>query len=270
VVVGRVTDPRGTLRATIVNYACHPTTLAWQCRQVSPDYVGAMRKTVEAATGEAPALFLQGASGELAPRNGYTGDVAVADRNGCQLGHAVLAVLADMEPPGTQLVFDRRVESGAPLAPWRRESVAAPTTVRAAVATVDLDLKPWPSADELETQRRTCTDRVVEERLRRRRDVRRSLGDGPRFAMPFYVWRLGDAILTGSMCEAYSSLQQDLRRRFAEHAVLCMNVVNGSIGYLPPAALYDRDVYPVWQTPFDRGSLEAMRDAMVQQIESML
>ena len=29
------------------------------------------------------------------------------------------------------------------------------------------------------------------------------------------------------------------------------------MGYLPPEGLYDRDVYQVWQTPFDRGSLEA-------------
>ena len=68
--VGRITDATGRIRATLVNYACHPTTLAWENEAISPDYVGAMRETIQQAT-NAPALFLQGNSGELAPRYQY-------------------------------------------------------------------------------------------------------------------------------------------------------------------------------------------------------
>src|SRR5690606_1391128 len=35
--VGRVTNARKRIIATLVNYACHPTTLAWQNRLISPD-----------------------------------------------------------------------------------------------------------------------------------------------------------------------------------------------------------------------------------------
>src|SRR5580698_928550 len=70
---------------TVVNYSCHPTTLAWENTLISPDYIGAMREVVEGHT-HAPCLFLQGASGELGPREGYVGDTAIADRNGRQLG----------------------------------------------------------------------------------------------------------------------------------------------------------------------------------------
>ena len=72
VLVARVTDESGKVLATVVNYACHPTTLAWDNTLISPDYVGAMREVVEQATG-APCLFLQGASGELGPREGFCG-----------------------------------------------------------------------------------------------------------------------------------------------------------------------------------------------------
>ena len=58
----------GTILATIVNYACHPTTLGGRNRLISPDYLGAMRETIETNTGLAPCLFLNGAAGELAPR----------------------------------------------------------------------------------------------------------------------------------------------------------------------------------------------------------
>ena len=65
--VARVAAATGRSIATMVNYACHPTTLAWDNRLVTPDWVGAMREMVEAGTG-APCLFLQGASGDLGPR----------------------------------------------------------------------------------------------------------------------------------------------------------------------------------------------------------
>ena len=98
-VVARVTGEDGELRATLFNYACHPTTLAWANRQLSPDYIGAAREVLERAFG-APALFLQGASGELAPRDDYVGDTAVADRNGRQLGYAAAAAIESLPPPG--------------------------------------------------------------------------------------------------------------------------------------------------------------------------
>ena len=49
-----------------------------------------------------------------------------------------------------------------------------------------------------------------------------------------------------------------------------MNLVNGSIGYLPPAPLYDEDIYPVWQTPFDRGCLERTIAAAQSSIHDIL
>ena len=88
--VARVDAEDDSTLATIVNYACHPTTLAWDNTLISPDFPGALRDVVEQATG-APCVFLQGASGELGPRQGFVGDVEVAEKNGRQLGYAALA-----------------------------------------------------------------------------------------------------------------------------------------------------------------------------------
>src|SRR6202011_2855607 len=51
VLIARVSDESGKTLTTIVNYACHPTTLAWENTLISPDYVGALREVVEKATG---------------------------------------------------------------------------------------------------------------------------------------------------------------------------------------------------------------------------
>lgn len=267
--VGRVTDSKGVIRATLVNYACHPTTLAWENKAISPDFVGAMRETIQAAT-DAPALFMIGVCGELAPRYQYVKDTEIADRHGRQLGFAALATLQGMEQAGAKLSYVETVESGAPLAVWRPEPRESSSELRALESYVELPLKDWPSAKELEEQRSKCPDRALEERLRRKRDIRRSLGDGSTFDLPLYVWRMGDAVLVGCCCEGYSILQRELRRRFAHRTVVCMNLINGSIGYLPPADLYDTDVYPVWQTPFDRGCLELTLKSMTQAIENVL
>lgn len=48
--LGRITDTAGKIRGTLVNYACHPTTLAAENTAISPDYIGAMRETMEHAT----------------------------------------------------------------------------------------------------------------------------------------------------------------------------------------------------------------------------
>jgi hypothetical protein len=267
--VGRVTDASGKPVATVVNYACHPTTLAWDNTAISPDYVGAMRATMEQVTG-APAMFMLGACGELSPRYQYVGDGEVADRHGRQLAFAALAALNDMEPPAMQLAYQGVVESGAPLAIWKHEPREVSPVLKSVESSVDLPLKDWPSADELEEQRLACDDRALEERLRRRRDIRRALGDGATFSLPIWAWRMGDAVLVGTCCEPYSFLQQELRRRFPDRTVLVLNLINGTTGYLPPSDLYDLNIYQAWQTPFDRGSLELVVEAMTDAIRQVL
>jgi hypothetical protein len=267
--VGRITDATGRIRGTLVNYACHPTTLAWENEAISPDYVGAMRESIQQAT-NAPALFLLGACGELAPRYQYVHDPEVADRHGRELGFAALATLNGMEPPGAQLRYAGVVESGAPLAVWRHEPNEPSQELRGMSTSVALPIKNWPSAEELERQLRICTDHALQERLRRKLNLRLGLGDVSNFELPVHVWRIGDAVLVGSCCEAYSVLQRELRRRFPDTTVICMNLINGSIGYVPPAELYDVDTYTVWQTPFDRGSYERLLETMTRGIRDVL
>jgi hypothetical protein len=264
-VVGRVTTASGRPLATIANYACHPTTLAWDNDLVSPDFVGEMRTTIEQG-GAGVGVFLQGASGELSPRYQYVGDPAVADAHGRLLGHAVLAAVHAMEPPGQRLAFDRVVESGAPLAAWRREprpSNPMQTTLAAARRTVDVPLKDWPSAAELASEFAASTDRALAERLRRKLRIREALGDGSTFPLEIWGWRIGEALVLGTMAECYSSIQASVRAAFPDREVVWLNLVNGSIGYLPPDPLYAVEVYQVWQTPFDRGSLERLEAAAI-------
>ncbi len=265
--VGRIAAPDGRLRGLLANYACHPTTLAFDNRAVSPDFVGAFRARVAEATG-APVLFLQGASGELAPRFQYTADPEVADRHGEQLAYAVLATLADMEPPGQALRYQGCVQSGAPLGIWRYVPHRAPTVLSYRKLNVEIPLKEREDLSALEAALASERDRVRAERLRRKLHVMKSLGSGTTWTLPVYLWRTGDAYWVASMAEAYSLLQRMLRAAFPGRAVVCLNLVNGSIGYLPPEGLYERELYQVQQSPFAAGSLERVIDAVTLALRS--
>jgi hypothetical protein len=256
VLVGRVADPSGKVRAVVVNYACHPTTLAWENKLISPDYPGAMRELIEKEVPGALAFYLHGPSGEVSPRRQYTGDAETADRNGRQLGYAALSALTGMLPPRSQLEYSGVVESGAPLAIWKTAPRTASTALDARRIEVELPLKDMPSAAEIEASLKSCDDRVQAERLRRKLRVRRVVGEGKTAKVPLWAWRVGDGFFVGQPNEAYTLLQTGLRRTFPKSAITVLNLVNGSIGYLARQELQGEDLYQVWQSPFGRGSLE--------------
>ncbi|QDW62414.1 hypothetical protein [Oerskovia sp. KBS0722] len=247
--------PTTTPLATIVNYACHPTTLAWQNTLVSPDYVGAMRDLVEESTG-APVAFFQGASGELAPREQYTGDVAVADRHGTSLGHAVLAALAELPPPGTALELTHVVQSGAPLGVWEPRPVEGSRVLRAVSDVVVLALRDLPTLAQMEAEWADIDPRSRDERLRRARNLRDGYVTGPTVEHPTWVWQIGDGFLVAHPGEAYSRFQRTVRERAGDRPVVVANLTNGpGFVYLPTDQAYVRGAYQAWQSPLAPGSL---------------
>lgn len=255
--VGRIADAKGTINAIIVNYACHPTTLAWDNPLLSPDYIGAMRALVEEKTG-GNVLFMQGASGELAPAEQYVGNAGVADAHGRRLGYAVLATLEGMPCPTSALRFSHVVESGAPLAVWKQTPSEPCQGLRATQINVALQLNELPALAVIESEWATCEDRVKKERLWRKMNIRKAFGEQTVFPMGLWIWKIGHAILVGQPNEAYSWYQQAIRKAYPHTPIAVSNIVNGYAGYLPPRDLYDQDMYAVWQSPFEAGSLELL------------
>lgn len=261
-VVGRVTrDSDGGVIATIVNYACHPTTLAWDNKLISPDYIGAMRELVEQHTGGVPCLFLHGASGELGPAHQYVGDTAVADQHGRRLGFSALAALTGMLPPGQALGYRGVTESGAPLAVWLPTPFDPSRVLSGDAIDVPLPLKPMPTLAELDAQSAATDDHAVKERLFRKKQIVSSLGGGEQHPFPAWVWRVGQSLLVAHPNEAYSCFQEDLRSAFPDCTVIVMNTSGAAeVGYLYPPELDGLNIYQVWQTPFGADALPTLTE----------
>jgi hypothetical protein len=262
VLVGRIAQADGAVLAVLVNYACHPTTLAWQNRLVSPDYVGAAREVVETAVPGALCVFLQGAAGELAPRHQYVGDTEVADRHGRSLGHAVMSALEGMPPPGSALIYRGVVESGAALGMWEPAAYEPASELDALTIEVELPLRRMPTIEELEQTWAGINPVSLDERLRRARRVRAHYVNRDPYPFRVWIWRIGDCIVVGIPGEPYSWLQEELRARHPGRALFVLGVTNAEMSaYLPVESAYDPDRYQSWQTPYARGCLERVLEA---------
>ncbi|MVZ64681.1 hypothetical protein GQF61_02360 [Sphingobacterium sp. DK4209] len=266
--VGRVTDMESRVKFLIVNYACHPTTLAWDNHLISPDYIGAMREVIKDSVG-VDLMFLQGASGDQAPAIQYVGDVDVADNYGRQLGYSVLSTIYQFIDVSKSLAFQGSVESGASLAIWGLTDVAISTTLIPQIIYVKLPVRDLPSELELQSLWTKSSDSVEKERLWRKIGLRRILGDNDSFELPVWIWKVGETIIVGQCTEAYVHFQKQIRDAFFPTPVVVINIVNGYIGYLPTKELYQSDAYSVWQTPFEAGSLEKLESGVVRAIVNL-
>jgi hypothetical protein len=293
VLVAKATADSGELLGTVVNYACHPTTLAWENTLISPDYVGAMREVVEGETG-APCLFLQGASGDLGPREGYTADVAVAERNGVQLAFAALGGLYALPRPNTRFEYAGPVLSGAVLGTWEHRPLDPAAVERNSVfrcRRFEVDLPFRSDLPDLETTRKQLAHWQAEEQAARAagdadrvRDCRArveqmtrqiarltAIPAGKAYPLPVTVWHLGGAVWVFTAGELYQYFQMTLRNLFPDRAVVVATITNDwQPGYVPVSSAYGHGIYQEVIAAVAPGSLEALTDAVTEEVRWLL
>jgi hypothetical protein len=252
-----------------------------------------MREVIESST-EAPCFFIQGASGDIGPREGYVGDVAVADANGRQLGYAALATLEAVAPANRQFAYTGAVVSGATIGTWQHqaesnEQLRRGGEWRSAVCAVDLPFRDdLPRRDELlEDQRgwlaeeqaalaandpsRAREARAMAERATRRLVRVEHLEGGDAFPYRAGLWQAGDAIWIPLDGEHYNVLQRSLRERFPDYTLIIGTLANGSnVWYLPDADSYGKGLYQEEASILARGSLEKLTEALVETIQELI
>jgi hypothetical protein len=290
--VAKIVADNASLIATIVNYACHPTTLAWQNMLISPDYVGALRETVEQHA-QAPCLFLQGASGDLGPREGFVGDPATADKNGRQVAFAALAALESLPPPHTHFTYSGPVVSGATIGTWRHERLNNAEIARSSAWNIQRWQTPLAYRQDLPTTAQTQADlghwQAEEQRLsaagdstaardaharaeRAQRQLWRLQSLPPEsFPLDIMLAHLGDASWLFVPGEHYQTLQTTLRAAFPNLPLLVATLTGGwQPGYIPPASTYGRGIYQEQIAVVAAGSAEAIIAAVRERLAQLL
>jgi hypothetical protein len=301
VIVGRdddgVTDPDvlvtrldtldGRPYAALLGYTCHPTTLGPDNRLHSPDYPGVAKAVVEAATG-APALFVQGAAGNVGPRQGFTGDTAVVERLGTILGLEAARTFMTIETRPVELRYVRPRESGATLAVWEESPVEERATpLRLLRHRVALPLRPQRPVEEAleayhEMQRRLATvmedgspPEVVEAIMFRARRAQMAVTRSRLYAgretidVELELLRCGDLALVGCNGEPFCEIGLAIKARSPFPITFFGGYTGRSLGYIPWPSAYGEGGYEVETTPYTDAAAPLLVEETVGALERL-
>jgi hypothetical protein len=248
---------------------------------------------IERETG-APCVFLQGASGDLGPVEGYVGDPAVADRNGRQLALAALSTLTALPTAGTRFRYTGPIVSGATLGSWAHEPLSAEELAaqshwriwrwreplpyrsgRSKPAQVEAELKQIQAEEEAARiagdRMRAAECRAMAERKTRLLHRLSHLPSGDVFPLQVVLWRIGDAFWLGVQGEFYSVFQTELRRRFSGAPIVIATLAaDWGASYLPSRETYGKGIYQESIAIVAPGSLEQVIESVAERIEHSL
>ena len=261
--VVRVDSREGRPLAALVNYACHPIFLGSASRLISPDFPGPMRRTVERETG-ATCLFLQGATGNVNPRNPMHPDTGEAERAGTRLGLEAAKAFLDID---TRTTVEREhwLTSVATFHLVRKEAVesAIPDRVGGREEALVLPLLPLPdeaAARRMLEDRRAALEAMVKqsadpddvnparyqvlwaESLVRAVEEKRSPQN---VSVPVQALRINDVAVVGVAGELFIEVQLAIKKASPFGSTLVAAYSNGCVGYIPVAEAYPDGGYEV-------------------------
>ena len=275
--------------ATIVHYACHPTTQAWQDQHVTPDYPGMVKKVVEEQLG-GTCIFLQGATGSIGPRRGFTGDVNVYRKLGKILGLEASKVALNVEtlPREEKLVGVQ--PSGAPIGLYDDVPHEPETPVLAVRSRfIELPLKQWPPPVELEAELskfrrdverlraggdadelRAVTARATQVNMRA--EMARQHHGKTHLAWQLQGIRIGPVALVAIPGEPFIEINQQIERASPFEYTLFSGYSNGGFGYIPVPEAYPEGGYEVEISPFSPDAAGIVVEealAMLRELEAV-
>lgn len=287
VTVVRFDELSGAPYAAVLGYACHPTTLGPDNRLHSPDYPGVAKAVFEAATG-ASSIFLQGAAGNVAPKQGFVADVAVVERQGAALGLEAARVFTELDTRPVELVYDRARESGATLAMWVERPVAErPVRLAARRETVSLPLRPQPPVEEAQAEyerwqaelARVTADgsdaSVVEATMFRARRaqmaVSRATIYGGRSSMDVTIelLRLGDVAIVGCNGEPFCEIGLAIKAASPFRVTFFGGYTGEALGYIPWPSAYDEGGYEVETSPYSAEAAPRLVAVVTEALERL-
>lgn len=255
--------------AVLVNFAAHPTIMAWDNRLLSPDYPGTLRRTVESIVG-GTCLFLQGAAGNQDTVRDYMCRSEDARWVGKQIGIEAARVASLIETQPTRLDVSQHVESSWTMGIGNHVTDGeSDGTVRAVSRVVPLPV--WkhepPTADEIENvahlerelaalRARGASDAEVRKanmRVRRASlnlNVNKKRSAGPELPIEFQAIRIGNTALVGIPVEPFAEIGAAVKQASPFATTFFSGYTNGSEYYMPMAYAYEEGGYEVWMSPF--------------------
>ncbi len=281
----RIDDGEGRPLACVVNFAAHPCVLSpVTSRLISPDYPGPLRATVTQLTG-ATSIFLQGASGNIIPRQWLAEDTKAVDLLGkqiaCEVGRVYFGLQTESvreEAMNTSSVSELRATRLVPT-----ENQPMPS-VRVATLSLTLQLATVPTEPELVgimDESRATLDRLrsshadpddINPTIYHLLWAQRNLELIQKGLVPtsidaeVQVMACGDAAIVAVPGELFAETGLDIKSRSPFSYTIVAAYSNGMIGYIPPYDAYALGGYEVEQAHRGYGLPSALASGSAERI----
>lgn len=238
----RALSKSGAPIATVVHFACHPTVLPAECRMISADFPGSIRRVLDPDR-FGTVLFANGAAGDVSTR--FT-RASQDERELERIGRIIADAAADL---------------------------ASPTPVDASleVRTIHTTLVPRSVEElreELERAHNSNSGEAVHDRIEATRRQGISLLEsmaGNQTLSPTDVhvgiWRLGHVTLIGFPGELFASHGLALTT-VRDERTLTLGYTNGYAGYFPDRAAYVAGSYEALASPWSSASVDDLIDTI--------
>jgi neutral ceramidase len=284
----RVDSQHGQPLAILVNFAAHPTILAWNNRLISPDYPGTVRRVVETLTG-GMCLFLQGAAGNQDTTRDFSGSIEDCRWVGKQIGLEAVRVAEMIETQPTKRAITHQVESSWTMGVAQSVPDQPPCGLVRCISrevTLPVHQQPAPTAAEVarveelkqrlsELRDRRAPDDEIREanRLARRAvlglRIAEQRSQGSHLQLEFQAMRLGPTALVGVPFEPFAELGVQVKTASPFATTFYSGYTNGVNAYLPIAGAYAEGGYEVWNTPFAPTAAEAVTEASIALLKEL-
>jgi hypothetical protein len=274
-------DPREAPIASIINFACHATVMYGTNTEISADYPGFASATVKSVLGDAPALFLQGACGDVNP-SWIEQRFGEPERVGSIVGSEAARRLQELRPLSHQhktwnIRWDEQLDRATP------GMLIAEPRIRVATRTVDAPMRGLDPPDvyaaelaDLTKQRgalassdvdarRALTERITF--LAPTAAIAATLRPGERHAMHAEVQALAfspDCAVLGLPGEFFAETAHAIRRDsgIAHLSVACYT--NGHVFYVVPKDAWAGGGYEPGVALLDDTAEERFRTAALE------
>jgi hypothetical protein len=272
--------------ATIVHYACHPTTVGWDAKVNTPDYPGMAKRIVEEQLG-GTCLFLQGATGNIGPRMGFTGDLAIYRRFGKLLGleASKLALgigtlprepkLVGLQESGTTIALFEDVPTEPPPAKLGVQSRFLPLPLKTFPPPEDAEPEAAALREKLATLRREGTEveiraaTAMATQAGMRADRARQYHGRTHIDWQLQCIRIGPVALVCIPGEPFIEIGQEIAARSPFPHTLFSGYSNGGFSYLPVREAYPAGGYEVETSPFAPGAAEIVVEESLRMLHEL-
>ncbi len=231
----QVRDETGKPLVNVVNFACHNVVLGPKNRWVSADWAGAMRRRIEAATGE-PCLFIQGATADLNPAHEWgPQDFEAVAALGTRVARSALAAMADLTPIETGPLHFESTEIWLPLEAEAKTDLPPDTYKSELVRNVKIP--------------RILVDPILNIRYPWKTKIENRAGYWA-IPMTISILKLGALTWVGLGAEVFTAIGLEVKALAPTPFTIFSSVTNGCIGYLSTESEYKLGGYEVDLAPF--------------------